>query len=469
MQQKKAMIQEKLQNLEKLKNLGQLPEEDQAKIEEILDFGGNFEGSFNEKFEQNLNETNKRNARLVDENLANYDERKDYHKNLLELEEVKEYLSSTKQIVRDLGRQTSSGSFGELESFETQISVGDGKARSKKGKKYLATKQQAEKLAKAKANCDDVTRRMEELARENDILTNKLEIEAERSKRLKAKLKTKCRKLEKQKQHHMRHGKSSACKCTFHSFHEQSKNSDLDNFSNNRQFNVITNEGNEYQNLDWSIMHQSSTIQLMLKRLGLGFVDSRYVTLVLPCVSGNTLNNLMQWLDLRKQDIEDATERQMQNLEELEHYREIERQFDAEIEDISSEVTEQVRAGTEHVFSASCAQDQLDKISMTAGELVDYEDVEEEEEDDLSIEYIKKLSEKEFMEFMNAAKYLNIHDLRDFCTEFEERSLSDTTPVSDETDDNELQYLAGKTFSVTSERIEFLEETDFQVDEDIYC
>jgi len=122
------------------------------------------------------------------------------------------------------------------------------------------------------------------------------------------------------------------------------------------------------------------------------------------------------------------------------------------------------------VFSASCAQDQSDKISMTAGELVDYEDVdEEEEEDDLSIEYIKKLSEKEFMEFMNAAKYLNIHDLRDFCTEFEERSLSDTTPVSDETDDNELQYLAGKTFSVTSERIEFLEETDFQVDEDIYC
>ena len=42
-------------------------------------------------------------------------------------------------------------------------------------------------------------------------------------------------------------------------------------------------------------------------------------------------------------------------------------------------------------------------------------------------------------------------------------------PTSGETEQNELQNLCGKTFSVTSEKVEFLEETDFQVDEDIYC
>lgn len=249
---------------------------------------------------------------------------------------------------------------------------------------------------------------MEELARENDILTDKLEIEAQRGKRLKAKLKIKCRKLEKQKAHHLRHGKS-ACKCTFH---KETKNSDLDSFSNNRQFNVITNEGNEYQNLDWTIMHQSSTIQLMLKRLGLGFMDSRYVTLVLPCVTGKTLDNLMRWLHLRKQDMEDAAAEKM-----LEHC-EVGDQLDMENNDIQCVQNED--------FPRLSEQARLDKTCMTPSESVEFDDV-DEEDDELSIEYIRNLPEREFVEFINAAKYLNIHDLRDFCIEFDERTWSNAT------------------------------------------
>ena len=152
---------------------------------------------------------------------------------------------------------------------------------------------------------------------------------------------------------------------------------------------MITNEGNEYQNVNWSIMHQSSTIQLMLKRLGLGFMDSRFVTLVLPNISGKTLDRLLEWLDLRERDMEEARMK-------------IERDV------IDGKETD------------------LDNFSTTAGELLELDD----EEEDLSIEFIRKLPEKDFLEFINAAKYLNIHDLRDFCIEFDERTVSNATDYS---------------------------------------
>ena len=47
------------------------------------------------------------------------------------------------------------------------------------------------RLEQVNKNCEDVARRMKELARENDLLTVKLKTEAKRSKKLKEKLKVK--------------------------------------------------------------------------------------------------------------------------------------------------------------------------------------------------------------------------------------------------------------------------------------
>ena len=319
-----------------------------------------------------------------------------------DFEEVKQCLSNSKEIVKNLDKRITAA--GERDSFDTQVSFYSSNSNRTRPSKKSNRKHNSpsEKLARVRANCDDVTKRMEELARENDILTNKLEAEAEKSKRLKAKLKTKCRKLEKQKQHQLKHGKGkSNSNCCLHdgSLHLGKDKSELENFSKNRIFNVITNEGNEYQNVNWSIMHQSSTIQLMLKRLGLGFMVGKYVTLVLPGLNGKTLDNLMKWVELRKRDMEEAAERYEERLEKK---------------------REQIN---------------IDNLSMTAGELIDFEDEElddimdSDEIEDLSssIEYIRKLPEKEFLEFISAAKYLNIHDLRDFCIEFEDRSWSNAT------------------------------------------
>ena len=380
--QKKAKIKEikeKFDCLKKLKS-GHFSENGMSEIDGILDF------NTREKFANELSLTLPEKPSIFDE--------------------VKQCLSNSKEIVKNLDNRTS-----ERDSFDTQVSFYSSHSSRIRSKKYrknhkssFSGSSQTEKLARVRANCDDVTKRMEDLARENDILTSKLEAEAEKSKRLKAKLKTKCKKLEKQKQHHLKHGKGGkAGNCCIHdgSLHLGKDKSELESFSKNRIFNVITNEGNEYQNVNWSIMHQSSTIQLMLKRLGLGFMDSRYVTLVLPGLNGKTLDNLMKWVELRKRDMEEATERYEERLEKK---------------------REQIN---------------FDNLSMTAGELIDFEDEEVEEmnadsseiETDLSssIEYIRKLPEKEFLEFISAAKYLNIHDLRDFCIEFEDRSWSNAT------------------------------------------
>lgn len=99
---------------------------------------------------------------------------------------------------------------------------------------------------------------------------------------------------------------------------------------------------------------------------------------------------------------------------------------------------------------------------------IDYEE-DDDEEEDLSIEYIRKLPETDFLDFITAADYLNIQDLREFCVEFAHRTWSNT-PISSIDSQILDDVQDDRTFSVTTEKVEYLEEdVDFHVDEDIYC
>lgn len=149
------------------------------------------------------------------------------------------------------------------------------------------------------------TQRMEELELENQKLTEKLQREASKSRKLKAKLKNKCNRLERQKQHHLKHCKhKSNCSCTFH---QPMNNTNLKLMQREeKEFFLISNDGFDHR-VDWAFTVQSSTVNLMLKRFNMAFNESKRVSLWLPNVDSLTMDKIINWFHV--QDRPNACER----------------------------------------------------------------------------------------------------------------------------------------------------------------
>lgn len=154
--------------------------------------------------------------------------------------------------------------------------------------------------------------RMSELAIENKNLTEKLEREAYKSRKLKAKLKNKCNRLERQKQHHLKHCKHKAnCNC---SFHAPLKNTNVKIMRReNKAFYLISNDGENFKT-PWSLVQQSSTVSILLKRFNMAFNEPKKVSLWLPNLRGSVIELVLMWYF--RQDDEQEVEELMAGLDE---------------------------------------------------------------------------------------------------------------------------------------------------------